>query len=266
MENGNSITLDQVGIAFGSSQIVAGFDLTVQPGEFICLLGPSGCGKSTLLNAIAGFLPVSGGISVGGQPVTGPGPDRGVVFQSSEVLFPWLSIRQNVEYGLKLRGVAAAERRAKADHYIDMVGLSHARDRFPAQLSGGMRQRAQIARVLINQPSVVLMDEPFGALDAQTREVLQVELDRIWRATGCTIVFVTHDIWEAVLLADRVVVMTAGPAAGIKTIEAITLPHPRDQADPAALELFRRLRDDIGAEVRRALQQQGLSLPGKDAA
>lgn len=266
MAHGNSITLEHVGIAFGTSHVVAGFDLTVKPGEFICLLGPSGCGKSTLLNAIAGFLPFSGRITVGGQPVTGPGLDRGVVFQSSEVLFPWLSIRQNVEYGLKLRGVPAAQRRGKADHYIDMVGLSHARDRFPAQLSGGMRQRAQIARVLINEPSVVLMDEPFGALDAQTREVLQVELDRIWRATGCTIVFVTHDIWEAVLLADRVVVMTAGPSAGIKTIEEIALPHPRDQADPAALDLFRRLRDDIGAEVRRALQQQGLSLPGKDAA
>ena len=256
---GASINLEHVGIAFGTAQIVSNVNLTIQPGEFICLLGPSGCGKSTLLNAIAGFTPVSGRITVDGVPVTGPGLDRGVVFQSSEVLFPWLTIRQNVEYGLKLRGTPAKERREKADRYLAMVGLSHALDRFPAQLSGGMRQRAQIARVLINEPSVVLMDEPFGALDAQTREVLQAELARIWRATGCTIVFVTHDIWEAVLLADRVVVMTAGPSAGIKTVEEITLPHPRDQGDAQALTLFRRLRDDIGAEVRRALAQQGLS-------
>lgn len=258
---GASINLSHVGISFGQAQIVANFNLDIAPGEFICLLGPSGCGKSTLLNAIAGFLPASGRITVDGKPVTGPGPERGVVFQSSEVLFPWLTIRENVEYGLRIRGVPAAERARQADHYVAMVGLSHAADRFPAQLSGGMRQRAQIARVLINQPSVVLMDEPFGALDAQTREVLQVELDRIWRETGCTIVFVTHDIWEAVLLADRVVVMTAGPAAGIKTVEEITLSHPRDQGDPAALELFRRLRDDIGAEVKRALVQQGLARP-----
>jgi NitT/TauT family transport system ATP-binding protein len=259
MDRGASITLNHVGVSFGASQIVSNFNLDIRPGEFICLLGPSGCGKSTLLNAIAGFIPVIGLISVAGRHVSGPGLDRGVVFQSSEVLFPWLSIRDNVEYGLRLRRVPARQRRDMADYYLGLVGLSQAADKFPAQLSGGMRQRAQIARVLINEPAVVLMDEPFGALDAQTREVLQVELDRIWRATGCTIVFVTHDIWEAVLLADRVVVMTAGPAAGIKTIEDIRLSHPRDQGDPAALALFRRLRDDIGAEVTRALEQQGIT-------
>ena len=259
MTSGASISLDRVGIAFGEAQIVSGISLDIRPGEFVCLLGPSGCGKSTLLNAIAGFLPVSGQITVAGRPVTGPGLDRGVVFQSSEVLFPWLTIRQNVEYGLRLRRIPAQERRRKADHFLGLVGLSHAGDKFPGQLSGGMRQRAQIARVLINEPAVVLMDEPFGALDAQTREVLQEELDRIWRATGCTIVFVTHDIWEALLLADRVVVMTAGPRASIKTVETIDLPHPRDQGDPECLALFRRLRDDIGAEVTQALRQQGLS-------
>lgn len=259
MANGASITLDRVGIAFGDAQIVNNVSLDIRPGEFVCLLGPSGCGKSTLLNAIAGFLPVSGKIEVAGRPVTGPGLDRGVVFQSSEVLFPWLTIRQNVEYGLRLRGEPAKVRREKADHFLGLVGLSHAGDKYPGQLSGGMRQRAQIARVLINKPAVVLMDEPFGALDAQTREVLQAELDRIWRATGCTIVFVTHDIWEALLLADRVVVMTAGPRAGIKTVEDIDLPHPRDQGDPECLALFRRLRDDIGAEVKQALRQQGLA-------
>lgn len=256
---GASITLEHVGISFDDTQVVSNVNLEIRPGEFICLLGPSGCGKSTLLNAIAGFLPVSGSIAVNGLAVSAPGLDRGVVFQSSEVLFPWLTIRENVEYGLRLRGTPAQARRAKADHFLGLVGLSHAGEKFPAQLSGGMRQRAQIARVLINEPHVVLMDEPFGALDAQTREVLQVELDRLWRETGCTIVFVTHDIWEALLLADRVVVMTAGPRAAIKTVETIDLPHPRDQGSAECLALFRRLRDDIGAEVTQALRQQGLN-------
>lgn len=259
MPHGASITLTHAGISFGDAHIVSNFNLTIQPGEFICLLGPSGCGKSTLLNAIAGFLPATGSVEVDGRPVKGPGIDRGVVFQSSEVLFPWLTVRENVEYGLRVRRVPAQKRRERSDHFLGLVGLAHVADRFPAQLSGGMRQRAQIARVLINEPSVVLMDEPFGALDAQTREVLQEELDRIWRATGCTIIFVTHDIWESVLLADRVVVMTAGPSASIKTIEVIDLPRPRDQGSPECLELFRRLREDIGAEVKQALRQQGLS-------
>ncbi|WP_460274202.1 ABC transporter ATP-binding protein [Celeribacter sp. ULVN23_4] len=258
MTKGASIQLDHVGISFGDAHIVSNVNLDIRPGEFICLLGPSGCGKSTLLNAIAGFLPVAGQIRVGDKTVTKPGLDRGVVFQSAEVLFPWLTIRENVEYGLKLAGVPKEERVKKADQFVSLVGLTHAADKFPKQLSGGMRQRAQIARVLINEPSVVLMDEPFGALDAQTREVLQHELDRIWRETGCTIVFVTHDIWEALLLADRVVVMTAGPKAGIKTIEKIDLPHPRDPGTAEALELYRRLREDIGEEVQRALEQQGL--------
>lgn len=259
MPHGASISLTHAGISFGDAHIVSNFNLTIQPGEFICLLGPSGCGKSTLLNAIAGFLPATGSIEVDGRPVRGPGIDRGVVFQSSEVLFPWLTIRENVEYGLRLRGEPAPKRRERAAYFLGLVGLSHVADRFPAQLSGGMRQRAQIARVLINEPSVVLMDEPFGALDAQTREVLQEELDRIWRTTGCTIIFVTHDIWESLLLADRVVVMSAGPHASIKTIEVIDLPRPRDQGSAECLELFRRLRDDIGAEVKLALRQQGLS-------
>ncbi|ATN32300.1 nitrate ABC transporter ATP-binding protein [Rhizobium sp. ACO-34A] len=259
MSTGAAITLERVGISFGDAHVVSNVDFRIMPGEFICLLGPSGCGKSTLLNAIAGFLSVAGRIEVDGRTVSGPGLDRGVVFQSSEVLFPWLTIRENAEYGLRLRGTAPQARREKADRFLAMVGLSHVAERFPSQLSGGMRQRAQIARVLINEPSVVLMDEPFGALDAQTREVLQEELGRIWRATGCTIVFVTHDIWESVLLADRVVVMTAGPKASIKTVETIDLPRPRDQGSQECLELFRRLRDDIGAEVTRALQQQGLN-------
>jgi len=259
MTTGSSIVLEQVGLTLGGQEIVSRIDLHIAAGEFVCLLGPSGCGKSTLLNAIAGFQTTSGEIRVGNKPVKGPGVDRGVVFQSSEALFPWLTVRENVEYGPRLRGVGARERTKAADRYLSLVGLSHAADKFPEELSGGMRQRAQIARVLVNEPSVVLMDEPFGALDAQTREVLQREVDRIWRATGCTIVFVTHDIWEAILLADRVVTMTAGPRATIKTVEVVDLPHPRDPADPASLALYRRLREDIGAEVTRVLRAQGLA-------
>lgn len=255
----SAITLNRVGLTLVGHEIFAGVNLEIAAGEFVCLLGPSGCGKSSLLNAIAGFQAVSGRLEVAGKPVTGPGPDRGMVFQSTEVLFPWLTVRANVEYSLRLRGVSRAECRRSAEHYLGLVGLSHAMDKYPDELSGGMRQRVQIARVLVNEPSVVLMDEPFGALDAQTREVLQRELDRIWRDTGCTIVFVTHDIWEAILLADRVVTMTAGPRAAIKTIETIDLPHPRDPADPRSVALYRRLRDDIGTEVTRAMRAQGLT-------
>ncbi len=258
MGHGSSASIKRGGLTIGKHAVTAGSHLDLRAGEFICLLGPSGCGKSTLLNAIAGFQDVAGEISVAGKRVKGPGLDRGVVFQSSEALFPWLSVRENVEYGLKLRGIPAAERRSAAERYVSLVGLKHAIDKFPAELSGGMRQRAQIARVLVNEPSVVLMDEPFGALDAQTREVLQSELDRIWKSTGCTIVFVTHDIWEAILLADRVVTMTAGPRAHIKAIEEVDLPHPRDPADPACMALYARIRDDIGAEVTRVLRAQGL--------
>jgi NitT/TauT family transport system ATP-binding protein len=261
---GAVISLERVSIAFGENRIVSGIDLTVAAGEFVCLLGPSGCGKSTLLNVVAGFLPASSGrVSVDGKPVSGPGMDRGVVFQSTEALFPWLTVQENVEYGPRMRGVPRAERAELARHYVDLVGLTNAADRLPGELSGGMRQRAQIARVLINKPSVVLMDEPFGALDAQTREVMQGEVDRLWRATKPTILFITHDIGEAIKLGDRIVTMTAGPDAHFKKVVAIDIPHPRDLTTPAAVELYRDLREDIASEVRSALQAQGLA---RDAA
>ncbi|HZE45641.1 MAG TPA: ABC transporter ATP-binding protein [Xanthobacteraceae bacterium] len=256
--------LERVSIAFGASRIVSGIDLSVAAGEFVCLLGPSGCGKSTLLNLVAGFLPAtSGRVSVGGKPVKGPGMDRGVVFQSTEALFPWLTVRENVAYGPRMRGVPRAERAELARHYVDLVGLTHAADRLPGELSGGMRQRAQIARVLINKPAVVLMDEPFGALDAQTREVMQAEVDRLWRATRSTILFITHDIFEAIQLGDRIITMTAGPDARFKTIVPVDIAHPRDLTAPAAVALYRELREDIASEVRRTLQAQGLA---RDAA
>ncbi len=258
MAKGVGITLRDVGITFDNHCVVAGASLDIAKGEFVCLLGPSGCGKSTLLNVIAGFVPATGVVTAGGQQVKGPGVDRGIVFQSSEALFPWLTVRENVEYGARVRNVPAKQRQAAALEYLAMVGLSNAADKFPSQLSGGMRQRAQIARVLANEPSVILMDEPFGALDAQTREILQREVARIWRATGTTIVFVTHDISEAVLLADRVVTMSAGPRATIKNIVTVDMEHPRDLSSPRAIEIEKALREDISAEVGRTLKAQGL--------
>lgn len=258
MISGAQIDLTDVGITLSRVSIVRQINLNIEAGEFVCLLGPSGCGKSTLLNAIAGFLPVQGSLKVGGRQVAGPGIDRGVVFQSSDVLFPWLTARENVEYGPRIRGVPARERADRAQEFLQLVGLGGAIDKFPRELSGGMRQRLQMARVLINDPSVVLMDEPFGALDAQTREVMQRELDRIWRKTRQTIIFVTHDISEAVLLADRIVTMTTGPAAGVKSVHAVDLPRPRDLGAPETVRLHALLREEIGEEVNKVMRMQGL--------
>jgi len=254
--HGAAITLRDVAIDVPGHRIVTDVSLDIAPGEFVCLLGPSGCGKSTLLNVIAGFMSASGTVLVDGKTISGPGADRGVVFQSSEALFPWLTVQENVEYGARVRGVPKAERAETALRYLRLVGLAHAAARFPGDLSGGMRQRVQIARVLANEPSVVLMDEPFGALDAQTREVLQREVHRIWDTTKTTFLFVTHDISEALLLADRIVTMTAGPEARIKTIAKVDLPHPRDLTDPGCVRLQRLLRDDIAHEVERTLAAQ----------
>ena len=191
--------------------------LEVRQSEFIALLGPSGCGKSTLLYLIGGFLPVEKGeIRVDGKPVGGPGPDRGIVFQHF-ALFPWKTVRGNVLYGLERQGMAKAEREKRAMEYIELVGLHGFEDSYPSQLSGGMKQRAAIARTLAFDPKILLMDEPFGALDAQTRGLMQMELLRIWQRTPKTVIFVTHDVQEAVLLSDRVAVMTARPGR-IKTI------------------------------------------------
>ncbi|GLW74664.1 hypothetical protein Kpho02_69620 [Kitasatospora phosalacinea] len=264
---GAALRVEGAGISFGGFQAVRGIDLDIPAGEFLCLLGPSGCGKSTLLSAMAGFVQVSkGSLTADGATVSGPGPGIGMVFQNSEVLFDWMTVHQNVTFGPRMRGLGRAEQNRVADEFLGLVGLRHCADRYPGQLSGGMRQRVQIARVLANEPSVVLMDEPFGALDAQTRQVLQQETDRIWRASGCTVVFVTHDIDEAILLADRVAVMTAGPAASIKSLYTVELPRPRDASDPAALRLRDKLRQDIAEEVRKAMQDQGLDQDTEAAA
>jgi ABC-type nitrate/sulfonate/bicarbonate transport system ATPase subunit len=202
-------------------------DLAVQKGEFVCLLGPSGCGKSTTLMAIDGLVrPTAGEIRVGGQPVTGPGPDRAVVFQEF-ALMPWLTVLANVAFGMRLRGVPAGERHTRAQHYIRLIGLQGFEKAYPHQLSGGMRQRVGIARALAVNPETLLMDEPFGALDAQTRELMGAELLRLWDKERKTVVFVTHSIDEAVYLGDRVVVMTARPGR-VKKEMRIDLPRPRD--------------------------------------
>ena len=191
--------------------------LSIANREFVALLGPSGCGKSTLLYLIGGFLPVErGGIAVDGKPIAGPGPDRGIVFQHF-ALFPWKTVRGNILYGLERQGMPKAEREKRAMDFIELVGLSGFEDSYPSQLSGGMKQRTAIARTLAFDPTILLMDEPFGALDAQTRGLMQSELLRIWQRTPKTVIFVTHDVQEAVYLADRVAVMSARPGR-IKTI------------------------------------------------
>ncbi|MBY8860846.1 ABC transporter ATP-binding protein [Nocardia sp. CA2R105] len=256
---GVPVEIENLGISFGAADIVSGIDLQVREGEFVCLLGPSGCGKSTLLSSMAGFIePTVGEIRCDGTTVRRSNPHAGMVFQSSEALFEWMTVSGNVSYGPRMHGANKAEQVRIAAEYLAMVGLPHSGDKFPSQLSGGMRQRVQIARVLANQPSLVLMDEPFGALDAQTRQVLQIELDKIWRHTGCTVVFVTHDIDEALTLADRVVVMSAGPRARIKSIYQVDAPRPRDRAHPEVIDLYEQLRDDIRAEVVASLRNQGI--------
>lgn len=219
-------------------------DLTVRSGECFILLGPSGCGKSTLLNMIAGFISKSSGtLQIGDRDIDKPGSDRAVVFQQADAsLFPWLTVRQNVEFGLKMKKVPRAQRRETSDHYLQMVGLSAHADKYPGELSGGMKQRVQLARVLTNDSDILLMDEPFGALDAMTRRTMQRELVTIWRQTGKTIIFVTHDIQEAVLLGQRVGIMSEGPSARIAELYDIPLEYPRDPSLPEFYEHLRHIQ------------------------
>jgi len=225
-------------------------NLDIPDGQFVCLLGPSGCGKSTLLNAIAGFaLPSSGNITTDGKLVTEPGPDRGMVFQEY-ALFPWMTVEQNVAFGLEIKGVGKAEIQARVTQLLDKLGLIDFRSRFPKDLSGGMRQRVAIARVLALDSPIMLMDEPFGALDALTRRNLQDELLRIWDEFKKTIVFVTHSIEEAIYLADRIVVMTYRPGT-IKRDITVTLPRLRDPADPE----FNALKRELGQLVMEEQQR-----------
>jgi ABC-type nitrate/sulfonate/bicarbonate transport system ATPase subunit len=236
----------------GSEQVEAlrEISLVIDKGEFVCLIGASGCGKSTLLRIIAGFEQTSSGqVEIYDSPVTGPGSDRGMVFQDY-ALFPWLTVRENIAFGPKQKGLAASKVRDIAIEYLQMVGLEPFADRFPSQLSGGMKQRVAIARVLANEANILLMDEPFGALDALTREQLQDELLQIWARTGVTVIFVTHSVEEATLMADRVVVMTAGPGR-IETDIPIRLERPRDVSSPAFNEVRRTLTQRLTSHVKR---------------
>jgi NitT/TauT family transport system ATP-binding protein len=229
-----------------------GINLDVRAGEFLCIVGPSGCGKSTLLHLIAGLqAPTSGRILVDGTPIEGPGTDRILIFQDHG-LFPWLTVGQNVEFGMKMKGLPKAERRDKTQNYLRLVHLGKFENSYIHQLSGGMRQRVAIARALATEPDVLLMDEPFAALDAQTRDLLHDELERIWSNTGRTIIFVTHNVREAVRLGDRVVLLTFRPGR-VKREFPINLPRPRSLEDPtvalAAREVLDELRDDINRSL-----------------
>jgi len=217
----------QVGDGAGRFEALHDVTLKIAPGEFVCLLGPSGCGKSTLLGALAGHLaPARGTVRVDGDVVDGPHPDRGLVFQQ-HTLFPWQRVIDNVAFGLKMKGVARAKRHAQAHELLASVGLAGFESRYPSQLSGGMQQRVEIARVLINRPRVLLMDEPFGALDALTRARMQQLLLEVWSRIRTTVVFVTHDIDEALFLADRILVMSARPGRIIED-RPLDFARPRD--------------------------------------
>ncbi|MGD9844449.1 MAG: ABC transporter ATP-binding protein [Variibacter sp.] len=239
--------------ASGNASVLKDVSFECRPGEFFSLLGPSGCGKTTVLRLIAGFdYPTAGTLTADGQAISGPGINRGVVFQGDDSLFNWLTAMENVGFGARLRGRPKAEQRDVARRFMDLVGLKGHERKYPQELSGGMRQRIQIARVLANDPSILLMDEPFGALDAQTRNELQDELSRIWAETKKTVVFITHDIAEAVLLSDRVGVMTSGPNATIREIVEIDLPRPRMRSHVDFGRLYERINELIIDEVRKS--------------
>ena len=236
---------------YRGSQVTAVKDLslTIDEGDFVAVVGPSGCGKTTVLNMIAGFVPkTSGRILLSGTEVKGPGPDRGVVFQSF-ALFPWKTVRENVAFGPKMRGIGKAERNRIADEYLAMAGLSHAADRYPSELSGGMQQRVGVVRALANNPDVLLMDEPFASVDAQTRMTLQEELTRIWEERRPTVVFITHDVAEAVFLANKVVVLAQGRL--LAEVE-VPLERPRSWDRLVQDETFKELSNRVLQLVRSA--------------
>jgi NitT/TauT family transport system ATP-binding protein len=237
----------------GEILALADVDLRIDEGEFLCLLGPSGCGKSTLLRIVAGLATASAGeVRINGRRVNGPGPDRAVVFQDY-ALFPWMTVAQNVEFGLEARRVDAARRRQVARDLLQAVGLAPFAEKYPHHLSGGMKQRVSIARALAVEPELLLMDEPFGALDAQTRFVMQQELLRVWRVYRKTVIFVTHSIDEALYLADRVIVMTARPGR-IKAELRVAEERPRDIGGAEVSRLRRQALELLSDEIRRAME------------
>jgi NitT/TauT family transport system ATP-binding protein len=270
--NGGHIGIRRLSIELGAGagrfEVLHDVSIDIAPGEFICLLGPSGCGKSTLLGALAGHLrPARGELLLDGAPVEGPDPQRGLVFQQ-HTLFPWKTVLDNVAYGLKMKGVARDQREHEAHALLAQVGLAGFGHRYPRQLSGGMQQRVEIARVLINRPRVLLMDEPFGALDALTRSRMQELLLSLWSRMRTTVVFVTHDIDEALFLADRVLVMSPRPGRILEELP-IRFERPRDASlltQPVFVALKRRClallrHDDAGAPALERLSPLGPPLP-----
>lgn len=258
-----NIAIDRVEIVFGSgtsaTHAVQETTLAITAGEFVCILGPSGCGKSTLLNAVAGYVaPSRGRVLVDGTEIRDPGPDRGMVFQQHS-LFPWKTVHDNIAFGPRLAGRSRAECESIANTLLAMIGLTHAARKFPGELSGGMQQRVGIARALANYPSVLLMDEPFGALDAQTRLMMQESLLNIWSEFGTTVLFVTHDVDEAIFLADRILIMSAAPGAIIADIavEIERARKPEISTSERFVALKRRCLGHIRAESMKAFAHAG---------
>lgn len=257
------IAIDDVSIVFGTGKnantAVTKTFLDIQPGEFVCILGPSGCGKSTLLNSVAGYVkPTTGEVRVDSEVVTKPGPERGMVFQQYS-LFPWKTVHENIAFGPNVAGHSKSQCDSLANTFLSMIGLSKIANRYPGELSGGMQQRVGIARALANYPSVLLMDEPFGALDAQTRIIMQESLLDIWSEFGITVLFVTHDVDEAIFLADRILIMSASPGSIIADLH-VKLERPR-HSDLATSEKFVNLKKTcltkIRAESLRAFDSSG---------
>jgi NitT/TauT family transport system ATP-binding protein len=254
------VSLKNICLEYGTNrkqQLIAldNINLSVGPGEFLCIVGPSGCGKSTLLHLIAGLhSATSGTVLIDDKPIAGPGTDRILIFQELG-LFPWLTVQQNVEFGMKMKGVPKAERRERTSYYLRLVHLSQFAESYTHQLSGGMRQRVALARALASEPDVLLMDEPFAALDAQTRDLLHDELERIWSETGRTIIFVTHNVREAVRLGDRVALLTFRPGR-VKREYLIDLPRPRQLEDPTVAKSAREILQDLREEINRSLEEQ----------
>lgn len=261
----------------GAVEAVSNASLTVQPGEFVSIIGPSGCGKSTLLNALAGFLtPSSGRVTVDGEAISGPSADRGMIFQQYS-LFPWKTVRENVEFGLKMKGIRRGERERQARTLLGLAGLTPFENHYPDRLSGGMKQRVGIVRALATGPRILLLDEPFGALDAQTRLIMQQILTNMWQRLKISVLFVTHDIDEAIFLSDRVYVMTARPGS-IKAEIVVPLPRPRQPALTLSSEflglrrgLMSLIREEsiraMGGEVSaEAMKGLAIDLEGQDLA
>ncbi|MEY8352673.1 ABC transporter ATP-binding protein [Lachnospiraceae bacterium 54-53] len=252
-----TISIRQVSKSFddpvteNSCYILKDTSLSVGPGEFFILLGPSGCGKSTLLNLIAGFTEAtSGEVKLGDKKIRKHGRERAMVFQNADsALFPWLTVRENAEFGLRMKKIPRKEREAAADRYLGLVGLQGHEKKFPEELSGGMKQRVQLARVLANDPAILLMDEPFGALDAMTRRSMQKELVHIWKQTSKTVIFVTHDIQEALLLGQRIGIMSLGPDSRITDIYDVELPYPRDITAPEFNRLYETIEKHFEGEL-----------------